>query len=139
MPALRVATESLLVIDELVRSGMAVLLLSAGQAGATTPDSLAGAVTKAVAEVRAVLVYVNALVSGHPEISSTWPFVSDLRTVAMCGGSREQGLLTAACAQMLQHFGLPAAAAAGMADASIQTLSQDMRRTRQWSWPVCRS
>ncbi len=53
---------------------------------------------------------------GHPCIVGTWPFVSDLRTGAMSGGSGEQGLLTAACAQMLQYYNLPGGAASGMAD-----------------------
>ena len=65
------------------------------------------------------LVYVNAISPGHPAIVGTWPFVSDLRTGAMSGGSGEQGLLTAACAQMLQHFNLPGGAASGMADAKM--------------------
>jgi trimethylamine--corrinoid protein Co-methyltransferase len=59
---------------------MPVLLLSAGQAGAT---SLAGSVVQSVAEVLAGLVYVNVLKPGHPAIFGTWPFVSDLRTGAM--------------------------------------------------------
>jgi trimethylamine--corrinoid protein Co-methyltransferase len=37
----------------------------------------------------------------------------------MSGGSGEQGLLTAACAQVLNHFGLPSGAASGMADAKM--------------------
>jgi trimethylamine--corrinoid protein Co-methyltransferase len=37
----------------------------------------------------------------------------------MSGGSGEQGLLTSACAQMLQHYDLPGGAAAGMADAKM--------------------
>ena len=119
VPPLRFATESCLVMEEVVKAGMPVLLLSAGQAGATAPASIAGAVAQAVAEVLAGLVYVNAMIPGHPAIAGTWPFVSDLRTGAMSGGSGEQGLLTAACAQMLQHFGLPGGAAAGMADAKM--------------------
>ncbi len=103
----------------MVTAGMPVLLLSAGQAGATAPASVAGAVAQAVAEVLAGLVYVNGMIPGHPIIAGTWPFVSDLRTGSMSGGSGEQGLLTAACAQMLQHFGLPSGAAAGMADAKL--------------------
>ena len=106
-------------MEEVVKAGMPVLLLSAGQAGATAPASIAGAVAQAVAEVLAGLVYVNAMVPGHPAIAGTWPFVSDLRTGSMSGGSGEQGLLTAACSQMLQHFGLPGGAAAGMADAKL--------------------
>ncbi|MGC6485039.1 MAG: trimethylamine methyltransferase family protein [Candidatus Puniceispirillales bacterium] len=119
VPPLRFATESCLVMEEVVKGGMPVLLLSAGQAGATAPASIAGAVAQAVAEVIAGLVYVNAMVPGHPAICGTWPFVSDLRTGAMSGGSGEQGLLTAACAQMLQYYDLPSGAASGMADAKM--------------------
>ena len=42
-----------------VRNGMPVLLLSAGQAGATAPASIAGAVAQALSEVIAGLIYVN--------------------------------------------------------------------------------
>ncbi|MDA8882535.1 trimethylamine methyltransferase family protein, partial [Alphaproteobacteria bacterium] len=87
--------------------------------GATAPASIAGAVAQAVAEVLAGLVYVNAMVPGYPAILGTWPFVSDLRTGAMTGGSGEQGLLTSACAQMIRHFDLPGGAASGMADAKM--------------------
>lgn len=117
VPPLRFATESCLVLEEVVKAGMPILLLSAGQAGATAPASIAGAVAQAVSEVLAGLVYVNSMVEGHPAIVGTWPFVSDLRTGSMSGGSGEQGLLTAACAQMLRHFDLPSGSASGMADA----------------------
>ncbi len=119
VPPLRFATESCLVMEAAVHAGMPVLLLSAGQAGATAPASIAGAIAQALAEVLAGLIYVNAMTPGHPTIAGTWPFVSDLRTGSMSGGSGEQGLLTAACAQMLQHFGLPGGAASGMADAKM--------------------
>jgi len=119
VPPLRFATESCLVMEEAVRNGMPILLLSAGQAGATAPASIAGAVAQALAEVVAGLIYVNAMKPGHPCICGTWPFVSDLRTGAMSGGSGEQGLLTSACAQMLQYYDLPGGAAAGMADAKM--------------------
>ena len=56
---------------------------------------------------------------GHPAIFGTWPFVSDLRTGAMSGGSAEQALLTAACAQMAQFYDLPGGSAAGMADSKL--------------------
>lgn len=119
VPPLRFATEACLVMEEAVKAGMPVLLLSAGQAGATAPASIAGAIAQAVSEVLAGLVYVNAMVPGYPAILGTWPFVSDLRTGSMSGGSGEQGLLSAGCAQMLSHFGLPSGAAAGMADAKM--------------------
>ncbi len=119
VPPLKFATESCEVMEACIRGGMPVLLLSAGQAGATAPAAIAGAVTQAVAECLAGLVYVNALKPGHPAIFGTWPFVSDLRTGAMSGGSGEQALLTAACAQMAQFYDLPGGSAAGMADAKL--------------------
>jgi len=119
VPPLKFATESCEVMEVCIRGGMPVLLLSAGQAGATAPAAIAGAVTQAVAECLAGLVYVNAIAPGHPAIFGTWPFVSDLRTGAMSGGSGEQALLTAACAQMAQFYDLPGGSAAGMADAKL--------------------
>jgi len=107
------------VMEECVRGGIPILLLSTGQAGTTAPAPLVGAVVQAVAEVLAGLVYVNALKTGHPAMLGTWPFVSDPRSGAMAGGSPEQALLTAACAQMAQFYDLPGASAAGMSDSKL--------------------
>ena len=119
VPPMKFAEDACGVLEACVEGGMPVLLLSAGQAGATAPAAVAGAVVQAVAETLAGLVYVNALVPGHPAIFGTWPFVSDLRTGAMSGGSGEQALLTAACGQMAQYYDLPGGSASGMADAKL--------------------
>ncbi|MCA0871297.1 trimethylamine methyltransferase family protein [Seohaeicola saemankumensis] len=119
VPPMKFATESCQVMEECIWAGMPVLLLSAGQAGATAPAPIAGAIVQAVAECLAGLVYVNAVKPGHPAIFGTWPFVSDLRTGAMSGGSGEQALLTAGCAQMHRFYNLPGGAAAGIADAKL--------------------
>ena len=119
VPPMKFATESCEVMEACIRGGMPVLLLSAGQAGATAPAPIAGAIVQAVAECMAGVVYVNAVAPGHPAIFGTWPFVSDLRTGAMSGGSGEQALLTAGCAQMHRFYGLPGGAAAGIADAKL--------------------
>ena len=119
VPPMKFATESCLVMEALIEGGMPILLLSAGQAGATAPASIAGAIVQAVAECLAGLVYVNAVKPGHPAIFGTWPFVSDLRTGAMSGGSGEQALLTAGCAQMHRFYALPGGAAAGIADSKL--------------------
>ncbi|MEM7069129.1 MAG: trimethylamine methyltransferase family protein [Pseudomonadota bacterium] len=119
VPPMKFATESCRVLEECVLGGMPVLLLSAGQSGATAPAPLATAIVQAVAECLAGLVYVNAIKPGHPAIFGTWPFVSDLRTGAMSGGSGEQALLSAGCAQMHRFYDLPGGAAAGIADAKM--------------------
>ncbi|MBL4808024.1 MAG: trimethylamine methyltransferase family protein, partial [Rhodobacteraceae bacterium] len=119
VPPLRFAKDACDVMEKLIEGGVPILLLSAGQAGATSPAAIAGAVVQAVAEVLAGLVYVNALKPGHPAIFGPWPFVSDLRTGAMSGGSGEQALLTAACGQMANFYGLVGGSPAGMSDAKM--------------------
>jgi trimethylamine--corrinoid protein Co-methyltransferase len=119
VPPMKFATDACTTMEHCIRGGMPVLLLSAGQAGATAPASIAGAIVQAVAECMAGVVYVNAMAPGHPAIFGTWPFVSDLRTGAMSGGSGEQALLTAGCAQMHRFYGLPGGAAAGIADSKL--------------------
>ena len=119
VPPMKFATESCLVMEECIHQGMPILLLSAGQAGATAPAPIAGAIVQAVAECLAGLFYVQSIKPGHTAIFGTWPFVSDLRTGAMSGGSGEQALLTAGCAQMHQFYNLPGGAAAGIADAKL--------------------
>lgn len=119
VPPMKFATESCQVMEALIKGGMPVLLLSAGQAGATAPASLAGAIVQAVAECLAGLIYVNAIKPGHPAIFGPWPFVSDLRTGAMSGGSGEQALLSAGCAQMMGFYDLPGGGPAGFADSKL--------------------
>jgi trimethylamine---corrinoid protein Co-methyltransferase len=119
VPPMKFATDACRTMELCIAGGMPVLLLSAGQAGATAPAPIAGAIVQAVAECLAGVVYVNAISPGYPAIFGTWPFVSDLRTGAMSGGSGEQALLTAGCAQMCRFYGLPGGAAAGIADAKL--------------------
>ncbi|ASP36034.1 trimethylamine methyltransferase family protein [Labrenzia sp. VG12] len=119
VPPMKFATESCMVLEDCVRRGMPMLLLSAGQAGATAPAPVALAIVQAVAECLAGLVYVNAIRKGAPAIFGTWPFVSDLRTGAMSGGSAEQALLTAGCAQMHRFYDLPGGAASGISDSKL--------------------
>ncbi|MDN2564609.1 trimethylamine methyltransferase family protein [Aquibium sp. A9E412] len=119
VPPMKFAEESCVTMEKLIRAGMPVLLLSAGQAGATAPAPIAAAIVQTMAECLAGVVYVNAIRPGHPAIFGTWPFVSDLRTGAMSGGSAEQALLTAGCAQMHRFYGLPGGAAAGISDSKL--------------------
>ncbi|MFY0310554.1 trimethylamine methyltransferase family protein [Leisingera sp. D0M16] len=119
VPPLTFAEEALGVIECAARYGIPLKLVSAGQAGATSPAPLAGAVAQQTAEVLAGVVYVNLLNPGHPATFGALPFVSDLRTGAMSGGSAEQGLLMAACAQMARFYDIPCAVSAGMTDSKL--------------------
>ncbi len=119
VPPMKFAEESLECLRVAVEGGMPVLLLSAGQAGATAPACLPGAAAQAWAECLGGLVYVNAIKPGAPAILGTWPFISDLRTGAMSGGSPEQGVLSAACAQIGHYYNLPTGTACGMSDSKL--------------------
>ena len=119
VPPLKFAEDACRCLEVAVRGGMPVLLLSAGQAGATAPAALARALVQATAEVLAGLVYVNAIEKGALAIFGAWPFISDLRTGAMSGGSGEQAVLMAGCAQMAQFYDLPSGIAAGMTDSKL--------------------
>ena len=110
---------------------MPVLLLSAGQAGATAPASLAGALAQEVAEVLAGLVYVNAIKPGHPAIFGLWCFVSDLRTGAMSGGSPEQALLSSMAGQMAHFYDLTGGTASGMTDSKVARRAIGRRKGAQ--------
>jgi trimethylamine---corrinoid protein Co-methyltransferase len=119
VPPLKFATDACRCLEVAVRGGMPVLLLSAGQAGATAPAALAGAVVQEVAECLAGLIYVNAIQPGAPAIFGTWCFVSDLRTGAMSGGSPEQALLSAAAGQMGLFYDLTLGTASGISDSKL--------------------
>ncbi len=119
VPPMKFAEESCIVMEDCIRRGMPMLLLSAGQAGATAPAPIALTIVQAVAECLAGVVYANAIKPGAPCVFGTWPFVSDLRTGAMSGGSAEQALLTAGCAQMHRFYDLPGGAASGISDSKL--------------------
>jgi trimethylamine--corrinoid protein Co-methyltransferase len=119
VPPLRFAEDSALALAEQAKLGMPVTLLSAGQAGATSPAALAGSLAQELAECLAALTCVNLISPGHPCTMGMWPFVSDLRTGAMSGGSGEEAIINAAAAQVINSLGLPSGVAAGMSDSKL--------------------
>ncbi|GAB5467289.1 MAG: trimethylamine methyltransferase family protein [Rhodospirillales bacterium] len=119
VPPLRFAYDRCIIKEAAIAKGYPIMIASAPQAGATSPAALAGTLVQVTAEVLAGLVYVNLLRPGHPVTFAAWPFVSDLRTGAMSGGSGEQALLMAGAAQMARYYDLPCSVAAGMADSKL--------------------
>ena len=119
VPPLRYAEDRCLIKEAYIRAGMPLMIASAPQAGATAPAALAGTIVQVVAEALAGLVYVHAISPGHPVTFAPWPFVADLRTGSMSGGSAEQALLSAGVAQMGTFYDLPTSVPAGMADSKV--------------------
>jgi len=119
VPPLRFAQDSCYGLVRQVHHNMPLDVLSAGQAGATSPASLAGAIVTGLAESLATLCFVNLMRPGHPAFLAVWPFVSDLRTGAMSGGSGEEAVMMAAAAQVMNARGVPSSVAAGMTDSKM--------------------
>lgn len=94
-----------------------VSCITAAQAGATAPATLAGFLAMSLAETLASLVMVNVIKPGHPMVFSNWPLVIDLRTGAFAGGGGETTVLNAASAQLSNWLGLPSGVASSMTDA----------------------
>ncbi len=119
VPPLAFAPEGMLALEAAVGAGMIPQICSAGQAGATSPVTLAGALAQGLAECLAGLVMVDIFKPGAPCIYALMPFISDLRTGAMAGGSGEGAVASAAAAQLLTRVGLPSTVSAGMTDAKL--------------------
>lgn len=119
VPPLAYAAEGILMLEKAVQAGMIPQICSAGQAGATSPVTLAGALAQGLAECLAGLVVVDGIERSAPCIYALMPFISDLRTGAMSGGSGEAAIANAAAAQLLSHVGLPSTVSAGMTDSKL--------------------
>lgn len=114
---LRYGEDNSEVCVESVKFNAPVWIVVAPQAGATAPAALAGALVQCVAEAIAGLLLVDMVAPRHPVIVGPWPFVSDLRTGSFTGGSGEEAIISAAAAQVINHYGLVSSVGAGMTDA----------------------
>lgn len=116
---LRYGADNSEVCVESIKFGAPVWIVVAPQAGATAPAALAGAVVQVMAEAIASLLMINFVAPKHPVIVGPWPFVSDLRTGSFTGGGGEEALVSAAAAQMTNHYGLVSSVGAGMSDSKL--------------------
>jgi trimethylamine--corrinoid protein Co-methyltransferase len=114
---LRFGEDAVEVVYECIRHNIPMSCITAAQAGATAPATLAGFLAQSLAETLASLVMVHAIQPGFPMVFSNWPLVIDLRTGAFTGGSGETAVLNAASAQLSNWLGLPSGVACSMTDA----------------------
>ena len=114
---LRFGQENAEVLVKIAELGLVADIAVAPQAGATSPAALAGTLAQCLAETLACLCVVNMVKPGSAINFGMWPFISDLRTGSFSGGSGEEALITAATAQLCNHFGFTTSVGAGMTDA----------------------
>nr|WP_321251110.1 trimethylamine methyltransferase family protein [uncultured Ruegeria sp.] len=114
---MRYGEDAVDVVYECIVHNIPMSCITAAQAGATAPATMAGFLAQSLAETLASLVMVNTIKPGFPMIFSNWPLIVDLRTGSFAGGSGETAILNAASAQITNWLGLPSGVAASMADA----------------------
>ncbi|MEL7229662.1 MAG: trimethylamine methyltransferase family protein [Pseudomonadota bacterium] len=114
---LRYGEDAVDVVYACIDHNIPVSCITAAQAGATAPATMAGFLAQSLAETLGSLLMVHAISPGYPMIFSNWPLVVDLRTGAFSGGGGESALLNAASAQISNWLGLPSGVACSMTDA----------------------
>ncbi|WP_417522616.1 trimethylamine methyltransferase family protein [Marinovum sp.] len=125
---MRYGADAVDVVYECIRHNIPMSCITAAQAGATAPATLAGFLAQSLAETLASLVMVHAIRPGHPMVFSNWPLVVDLRTGAFSGGSGETAVLNAASAQLSNWLGLPSGVACSMTDAKAIDAQHGMEK-----------
>ncbi|SDX74612.1 trimethylamine---corrinoid protein Co-methyltransferase [Ruegeria halocynthiae] len=114
---MRYGEDAVDVVYACIEHNIPISCITAAQAGATAPATLAGFLAQSLAETLASLVMVHSIQPGFPMVFSNWPLVIDLRTGAFSGGSGETAVLNAASAQLSNWLGLPSGVACSMTDA----------------------
>ena len=114
---MRFGEDAVEVVYECIKHNIPMSCITAAQAGATAPATMAGFLAQSLAETLASLVMVNVISPGFPMVFSNWPLVIDLRSGAFAGGGSETTLLNAASAQLSNWLGLPSGVACSMTDA----------------------
>jgi trimethylamine--corrinoid protein Co-methyltransferase len=114
---MRFGEDAVDVVYKCIEHNIPMSCITAAQAGATAPATLAGFLAQSLAETLASLVMVNVVSPGFPMIFSNWPLVIDLRSGAFAGGGGETTVLNAASAQVSNWLGLPSGVACSMTDA----------------------
>jgi trimethylamine--corrinoid protein Co-methyltransferase len=114
---MRFGEDAVDVVYKCIEHNIPMSCITAAQAGATAPATLAGFLAQSLAETLASLVMVNVISPGFPMIFSNWPLVIDLRSGAFAGGGGETTVLNAASAQLSNWLGLPSGVACSMTDA----------------------
>ena len=80
VPPMRFAEETCEILEAALLAGFPVQLISAGQAGATSPATVAGSLVQAIAETLAGLVFAWLVAPDARIIFAPKPLVADLRT-----------------------------------------------------------
>lgn len=114
---IRFGEDAVDVVYKCIEHNIPMSCITAAQARATAPATMAGFLAQSLAETLASLVMVNVISPGLAIVFSNRPLVIDLRSGGFAGGGGETTLLNTASAQLFNWLGLPSGVASSMTDA----------------------
>lgn len=104
---------------EYARAGQPQLISSLSIAGASGPVTLAGNLALQNAEILAGIVLAQFVREGTPVIFAGASSNAEMRSGALCIGSPEMAINTAATAQMARYYNLPSRSGGAVCDAKV--------------------
>ncbi|MEI6451276.1 MAG: trimethylamine methyltransferase family protein [Actinomycetes bacterium] len=126
---LKLARDCCEVILAGVRSGVGINVVSMAMAGGSSPITLAGTLVVHNAEVLAGITLAQLAERGAPVIYGSVSTGMDLRLASASVGSPELALITAAVAQLAQHYRLPSFVAGGLGDSKLPDAQSGHEKT----------
>ena len=116
-PPLRMSEHAMEVLRVAAQLGIPAHANVFSQVGASSPAGLGAAISQAMAEALAGMVFSWLINPSAKVICGPEPMIVDLRTGGMSGGGGEQALVMAAATQVARSLGLPNRSIAGASDA----------------------
>ena len=104
---------------EFARHGVPILVEPMDNAGATSPNTIAGSLLQTNATVLAGLVLIQLVHPGNPVVYGGIPVNLDMHTVIPSVGCPETALRCAGGAEMARHYDLPSAMSGGVSDSKM--------------------
>ncbi len=126
---LKLARDCCEVILASARSGVGINVASMAMAGGSSPVTLAGTLVTHNAEVLAGITLAQLAERGAPAIYGSVSTGMDLRLASASVGSPELALITAAVAQLAQHYRLPSFVAGGLGDSKLPDAQSGHEKT----------
>jgi trimethylamine--corrinoid protein Co-methyltransferase len=104
---------------EVIQAGIPLATPAAPIAGMTSPGTLAGTLVQLNVEALCGVLLAQIVNPGTPVLYSLVPTTADMRTMTFLFGAIENGIMSAAGAQLAQFYQLPVYATAGVTESKL--------------------
>lgn len=116
---LKLESEYVDFIFDLVEAGIPIATPCAPIAGATSPVTLAGTLAQINAEALCGILMAQVIREGAPVLYSVVPTTANMKTMEFLFGAVENGIMNAACAQLAAYYNLPLYSTGGVTESKV--------------------